>query len=152
MNEFMRMAALEAEIGSKAGDGGPFGCVVCDSEGNVVSRAHNTVFVDCDPTCHAEINAIRKACSKLGTYDLTGCTIYSSCEPCPMCLAAIIWANITEVFHGCTREDAASFGFRDADVDRSISGEVSVIDVKHVECSACVEVIERYAQANGVQY
>jgi len=93
--------------------GGPFGAVIIDKEGAVVSIASNTVLKDNDPTAHAEVNAIRQACEKLGTYDLSECVLYTTCYPCPMCLSAVIWANIKKIYYACTKEDAAEIGFRD---------------------------------------
>ena len=92
--------------------GGPFGAVVV-KDGEIVGRGSNHVLANNDPTAHAEVTAIRDACKNLGTYDLTGCEIYTSCYPCPMCLSAIIWANIKKVYYGNTKEDAARIGFRD---------------------------------------
>ena len=92
--------------------GGPFGAVVMKGE-EVISISSNTTLRDNDPTAHAEINAIREACKKLGTYDLTGCTLYATGYPCPMCLSAIIWANIKEVYYGTNLDDAEKIGFRD---------------------------------------
>jgi len=93
--------------------GGPFGAVIV-KDGVVVGRAVNTVTADNDPTAHAEVNAIRTACKKLGTFDLTGCTLYSSCEPCPMCLSAAYWAHIKQVFYAADRKQAERAGFSDA--------------------------------------
>jgi tRNA(Arg) A34 adenosine deaminase TadA len=92
--------------------GGPFGAVVV-KDGEVVAGSANSVTVDNDPTAHAEVNAIRKACRKLGTFDLTGCTIYTSCEPCPMCLGAIYWAHIERIYYGNNRKDAREIDFAD---------------------------------------
>ncbi|MDM7532011.1 nucleoside deaminase [Lacticaseibacillus paracasei] len=111
--EFMAMANEEAKANVNGSDGGPFGCVII-KDGKVVSRAHNQVLVDYDPTAHGEITAIRKAGQALGTHDLTGCELYTSAMPCPMCLSAIIWANIKQVYYGNTADDAAAIGFRDA--------------------------------------
>ena len=108
---FMAMADEEANVNGS--DGGPFGCVIVKN-GQVVSRAHNRVLVDHDPTAHGEITAIRKAGQALGTHDLSGCELYTSAMPCPMCLSAIIWANIKQVYYGNTADDAAAIGFRDA--------------------------------------
>lgn len=112
MNEFMKIAIEEAFEGVRNNDGGPFGAVIV-KEGLVIAKAHNQVLSTKDPTAHAEVVAIRKACAKLGTYDLSGCELYSSSEPCPMCLSAIHWARIKKVVYGCTREDAAKIGFDD---------------------------------------
>lgn len=93
-------------------DGGPFGaCIVKD--GIIVGRGNNQVLKNNDPTLHAEIVAIKDACEKLNTYDLDGCELYTNCYPCPMCLSAIMWANIKEVYYGNTKEDADAIGFRD---------------------------------------
>ncbi|MDQ6809753.1 MAG: nucleoside deaminase [Verrucomicrobiota bacterium] len=92
--------------------GGPFGAVVvCD--GRIVGRGQNQVTRSLDPTAHAEITAIRNACQKLARFELRGCDIYTSCEPCPMCLSAIYWARLDRIFYACTRSDAASIGFDD---------------------------------------
>lgn len=109
---FMQMAAKEAEANLAKQDGGPFGCVIV-KDGKVIAHAHNQVLCDHDPTAHAEITCIRKAAKRLGTHDLSGCTVYTSCYPCPMCLGAIIWANIAQVYYGNTAKDAAAIGFRD---------------------------------------
>ncbi|GAF38268.1 tRNA-specific adenosine-34 deaminase [Agrilactobacillus composti DSM 18527 = JCM 14202] len=109
---YMKLSAQEAESNLKTGDGGPFGCVIV-KDGEIIAQAHNQVLVDHDPTAHAEITAIRQATRKLGTHDLTGAVVYTSCYPCPMCLGAIIWANIKTVYYGNTAKDAAKIGFRD---------------------------------------
>ena len=112
MDEFMKMAIEEARIGVDRGDGGPFGSVIV-KEGKVIAKGHNHVVSTNDPTCHGEVDAIRKACQKLGTFDLSDCEIYTTGEPCPMCACAIMWSNISKVYYGCTIEDNASIGFRD---------------------------------------
>ena len=112
MNPFMKLANEEALKGSQANDGGPFGAVITKN-GKLVSQGHNEVLKTNDPTAHAEMVAIRRAAETLGSYDLSGCEIHSSCEPCPMCLAAIYWSRITTAYYGCTKEDAAEIGFDD---------------------------------------
>lgn len=109
---FMREALKEAQAGMRAGRGGPFGCVVV-RRGEVIARGNNRVTSTNDPTAHAEITAIREACGTLKTFQLTDCDLFTSCEPCPMCLAAIYWARIPRVFYGNTRADAAAIGFDD---------------------------------------
>lgn len=106
------MALNEARKGIKAGHGGPFGAVIV-KDGVVVAKGHNQVIKNNDPTCHGEIMAIHKACKRLGTFDLSGCEIYTTGEPCPMCMAAILWANIEKVFYGCNILDTEEIGFRD---------------------------------------
>jgi len=109
---FMRRAIALARAGMDAGQGGPFGCVVV-KDGAIIGEGNNQVTSTNDPTAHAEIVAIRSACKSLNTFQLEGCSIYTSCEPCPMCLGAIYWARPAHVFFACTREDAASVGFDD---------------------------------------
>jgi len=108
----MKIAIKEAFIGMRKGRGGPFGAVIV-RKGKIIAKAHNTVLKTNDPTAHAEINAIRKASKKLKRFDLSDCEIYSNCEPCPMCLAAINWARIKKLYYGCTRQDAHAIGFDD---------------------------------------
>lgn len=108
---FMREAIRLADESVKRG-GGPFGAVVV-KDGEIIAGSSNSVTIDHDPTAHAEVNTIREACRKLGTYDLSGCVIYTSCEPCPMCLGAIYWAHIGRIFYGNTRKDAADIDFAD---------------------------------------
>ena len=109
---FMRDAIRLSMEGVASGRAGPFGCVVV-RDGKVVGRGSNQVTSTCDPTAHAEIVAIRDACKALGTFQLSDCSLYASCEPCPMCLSAIYWARIPSVFYGNSRQDAAAIGFDD---------------------------------------
>jgi len=111
-SEWMRLAREEARRGMNRGDGGPFGAVVV-RDGEVVGRGHNRVLRSNDPTAHAEIVAVRRAARTLGRFDLSDCELYTTCEPCPMCLAAVFWARIKRVYFGCTRKDAARIGFDD---------------------------------------
>lgn len=122
MERFFEAALCEAQYGSARGQGGPFGAVVI-REGMLISRAHNTVLSDRDPTAHAEINAIREACRILGRHDLSDCTLITTCEPCPMCLGAILWARIPTVLYGAGRGDAATIGFDDEIFYRILKGE-----------------------------
>lgn len=118
--ELMLRAIELAERNASSVTGGPFGAVVV-KDGKVITEASNTVTVDNDPTAHAEVNAIRKACAALGTFDLSGCELYTSCEPCPMCLAACYWAHIDKVYYAADREDAAAAGFDDSDIYREVA-------------------------------
>ena len=112
MNEYMKVSKELARENLKTNAGGPFGaCVV--KNGKIIGRGSNQVLKNNDPTAHAEVVAIREACKKIGSYDLSGCEIYANCYPCPMCLSAIIWSNIKVVYYGNTKEDAANIGFRD---------------------------------------
>ena len=116
-NPFMQLAIDEALAGIAQGHGGPFGSVVV-KDGTLVGRGHNRVLSDVDSTAHGEIVAIRNAEQALHSYDLSECTLYTTGEPCPMCLYAILWANIEAVYYGCTIEDNAAIGFRDQDLDQ----------------------------------
>lgn len=113
---FLQTACAAAEENVHKG-GGPFGAVIAKSDCTANDRffvASNQVTNDNDPTAHAEVNAIRKACKQLGRFDLSGYTLYTSCEPCPMCLCAALWARISRIVYACTREDAAKAGFDDS--------------------------------------
>lgn len=110
---WMREAISLGREGMRANEGGPFGAVVVCA-GKIVGRGCNKVTSTCDPTAHAEMLAIRQACHSLGRFELRGCELYASCEPCPMCLAAIYWARLERVFYACNRQDAAAIGFDDA--------------------------------------
>ena len=113
--EFMKLANSESLKNKKNNyqKGGPFGAIIVDENNKIIAKAHNTVIKSKDPTAHAEINAIRKACKVRKSHDLKGCTLYTSCYPCPMCLSALIWANIKIVYYGNTKEEADNIGFRD---------------------------------------
>ena len=112
MNEYMKIAKELSEENLETNNGGPFGAVVVKN-GEIIGRGNNLVLKTNDPTAHAEMIAIREACKKLNSYDLSDCEIYTSCYPCPMCLSAIIWSNIKKVYFGNTKEDADNIGFRD---------------------------------------
>jgi tRNA(Arg) A34 adenosine deaminase TadA len=110
--KFMSLAIELARRGVEANDGGPFGCVVV-KDGRVIGEGNNRVTSTNDPTAHAEIVAIRNACARLNSFQLDGCVVYTSCEPCPMCLGAIYWARPAAIFYAGTRDDAAAAGFDD---------------------------------------
>jgi guanine deaminase len=121
---FMQMAVREAFKGMTDNEGGPFGAVIVN-DGRAIAKGHNRVVRTKDPTAHAEIVALRRASKKLRRFDLSDCEIYSTCEPCPMCLAAIYWARIRRIYYGCTKEDAAKIGFADESIDAAIKGKLS---------------------------
>lgn len=118
--QFLKMALEEALEGIRAGEGGPFGAVIV-REGDIIGRGHNTVLKSQDPTAHAEINAIRDACSKVKEHHLTGAILYSNFEPCPMCLSAIYWADIKSVYYCAGRKEAARIGFMDEHLYHELS-------------------------------
>ncbi|MDD3406084.1 MAG: nucleoside deaminase [Paludibacteraceae bacterium] len=112
-NEKFMKKAIAASIKNIERGGGPFGAVIV-KDGKIIATGTNRVTANNDPTAHAEVSTIRKACKKLNTFDLSGCEIYSSCEPCPMCLSAIYWAHIDRLYYGNTKKDAAKIGFDDS--------------------------------------
>lgn len=132
MKKEMKIAHDEAKKGMQKNEGGPFGCVIVKN-GTIVGRGHNTVIGDKDPTCHAEINAIRSACKKLKRFDLSDCELYTTCEPCPMCLSAIYWARIKKVYYACDRKDAKKIGFSDKHIYDVLSGKHVKKEVKMIQ-------------------
>lgn len=115
--------ALKLAVKNVSNGGGPFGAVIT-RDGRIISTGENRVTANNDPTAHAEIQAIRAACDRLGTFDLSGCTLYSSCEPCPMCLGAIYWAHISNVFYAANQYEAAEAGFDDSIIYREFEADV----------------------------
>ncbi len=124
--ELMRKA-IALSIENVANGGGPFGAVIARN-GEIVATGVNRVTSDCDPTAHAEVSAIRAASKHLGTFDLSGCEIYTSCEPCPMCLGAIYWAHLDRMYYGNSKQDAADIGFDDAFIYKEL--DLNVADRK----------------------
>ena len=122
--KFMLEAVKLAGKGVMANEGGPFGCVIVKGD-EIVGRGNNRVLTDNDPTSHAEVVAIRDACARLGTYQLDDCEIYASCEPCPMCLAAIYWSRLRRVYYANTRQDARRIDFDDALIYREVAAPMA---------------------------
>ena len=152
--EYFEKAMEEAANGMKHDHGGPFGAVIV-KDGEIISSAHNEVISSNDPTAHAEVLAIRRASKKLSRFDLSDCTIYSTCEPCPMCFSAIHWAKIKKLHYGCDHNDAAQIGFDDKfiyDVIRGISTEKQVKSIQeHRE--QCMELFKIWElKQNKVEY
>ena len=153
MNKYMNQAKRNADTGIKQKEGGPFGAVITDKDGNIIANGNNQVLKQQDPTAHAEIVAIRNACKKMNKYDLSDCILYTSCEPCPMCLSAIIWANIKEVYYGCTKEDAGNIGFRDDIIYDYLKGKNNeLINLKQLDREECIKTFEEYKKQNGTIY
>ncbi len=142
--DFMAEAARLAQKGAENGEGGPFGAVVVQ-DGQVVGAAYNRVLATNDPTAHAEILAIREACRRRGTFHLEGCVVYTTCEPCPMCLAALHWARVDRVYYAQTRDDAASIGFADRRLHAAMAAPE--IPLERVPCAAAAEAFRAW-QAN----
>lgn len=136
--EFMKMAI---DLSNQSVDDGssPFGTVIVDKSGKVVGTGHNRVVLDNDPTAHGEVTAIRNTCKNLGTFDLSGCTLYTSCEPCPMCLNACKWANISEVYYAADRYDAENIGFRDR-----VFYEDDPLELHHIDLKEAVDVMQKW--------
>lgn len=155
-NTYMQAALQEAYAGIAAHEGGPFGSVVV-KDGVIVGRGHNQVLALHDPTCHGEMQAIRDACKQLATHDLSECELYTTAEPCPMCLGAIMWANITTVYYGCNRVDSAEIGFRDDAFYQYIEGQGAEIrraenqqTKDHSGASSCAEHQDIETKTNAV--
>ncbi len=151
--EFMQQAIAEAKAGIASGHGGPFGAVIV-KDGTVVASGHNCVLKNTDSTCHGEIDAIRKSEQQLQTYDLSGCELYTTGEPCPMCLAAILWANISKVYYGCTLEDNAKIGFRDAKFDQLLGGRASLAPgfLEQQDRDLCLALFDEYNKMDKTLY
>lgn len=153
MNEYMKIAKEIAENGMNHNEGGPFGAVITDKEGNIIAKGNNQVLKNNDPTAHAEVVAIRNACKKLNTYDLSNYILYTSCEPCPMCLSAIIWSNIKEIYYACTKNDAAEIGFRDNMIYEYLKGNnKDLINLKQIDRDECIELFEKYKKQDKTIY
>ena len=153
MNKFMEIAKQNAEKGIANNEGGPFGAIIIDKSGNIISNGNNKVFKEKDPTAHAEIVAIREACKKLNSYDLSEYILYTSCEPCPMCLSAIIWSNIKTVYYGCTKKDADKIGFRDDMIYEYLKGNnKELITLKEIDREECLKTFKKYQDENGLIY
>ena len=147
--EYMQMAIEEARLGIHNGHGGPFGTVIV-KEGKVIARGHNCVLRDHDATCHGEISAIREAGKVLGTYDLSGCTLYTTGEPCHMCLCACMWANIEKVYYGCTIADNGQIGFRDDKFNDIFGGRDKLGSfLEELDREECLQLFSEY---NSIQY
>lgn len=151
MNKYMKIAKELSDDNLITNVGGPFGaCVV--KEGKIIGKGSNHVLANNDPTAHAEIMAIRDACKNIGSYDLSDCELYTSCYPCPMCLSAIIWANIKKVYYGNTKEDASNIGFRDdfiynyiQKLSENAEGN-SVLELKCIDREETIESFKKFVE------
>jgi tRNA(Arg) A34 adenosine deaminase TadA len=143
--EFMGLAVAEARAGIRSKHGGPFGAVVV-KHGKAIASGHNCVLKNNDSTCHGEIVAIRKAEKVLQTFDLSDCELYTTAEPCPMCLGAILWANIGKVYYGCTVEDSEKIGFRDKKFEKLLSENREALRklLEQKDREMCLELFEEY--------
>lgn len=150
MNKYMDVAIDLSDDNFDKKYGGPFGaCIVKDDK--IIGKGINRVIKNNDPTAHAEIVAIREACKTINSYDLTGCELYTSCYPCPMCLSAIIWSNIKKVYYANTKEDAEKIGFRDDyiyDFIKSNMKDKSILELNEMNREEAIKVFERYMDNN----
>ena len=142
--QFMQEAIDLSLTGMANKEGGPFGAVVVRNN-EIIGRGNNRVTKDNDPTSHAEINAIRDACKNIGSFQLTDCVVYTSCEPCPMCLAAIYWARVKKIYFGCSRIDAAAIGFDDDFIYEEIKKSKTHRSIE-VEQISRVDAIEAFLE------
>ena len=149
----MDLAIEEAKKNMKKNEGGPFGAVIVKND-KIIAVTSNTVLGTHDPTAHAEINAIREAGKKLETHDLTGCKLYATGYPCPMCLSAIIWSNIKEIYYGSDLKDAEKIGFRDDFIYDFIrnNNQGDVLTIKQIEREKCFKMLEEYKKINKQIY
>ena len=143
MNRWMQIAYNEATDGMLHNEGGPFGAVII-KDGKIIASAHNEVLKTKDPTAHAEINAIRKASQKLNSFDLSEAILYTTCQPCPMCLGAIFWARIKTVYYGATKEDAKKGGFDDSLFYQLLQEENSSLDMKQIDHNINAQLFDRW--------
>lgn len=143
MNKYMEEAIKEAYDGINNDHGGPFGSVVV-RDGKIVGRGHNMVVKNNDPTCHGEVMAIRDACAAEGSFSLKGCEIYTTSEPCPMCLGAILWAGIEKVYYGCNIADAEDIGFADSDFYKVLKGGKKSFDMSEENREECLKLFDDY--------
>jgi len=148
--ELLKRTLELAEMGISRADGGPFGALIAKDD-QVVSEAWNTVVSGHDPTAHAEVNAIRTACEKLGTFHLRGCTLYASSEPCPMCLAAAYWAQVDRIVYANPRLNAASIGFSDEDLylELALPQERRRIPHRQMTIDGATNVMEKWAKGEA---
>lgn len=151
--EFMKLAVEEARDGINSNHGGPFGAVVV-KDGKAIASSHNCVLKNNDSTCHGEIAVIREAERKLKTFDLSGCELYTTAEPCPMCLAAILWANISKVYYGCSIEDTAEVGFRDEKFEKMLNLNYGALRelLEQEDREMCWEAFEEYKGLDKTLY
>lgn len=143
MNQFMKVAIEEAEEGIKLGHGGPFGAVIV-KDGKIIGQGHNNVVKNKDCTCHGEMEAIRNACQNLKTFDLKGADIYTTGEPCPMCLGAILWSNINHIYYGCSIKENDMIGFRDDLFYQQLNLKTKNVKISQLDHEECLNLFKRY--------
>ena len=153
-DEFLKRAIELAQKASSSGDGGPFGAVIV-AQGKIIAEGWNCVLANGDPTAHAEINAIRSACATIGHFHLTGCTLYTSSEPCPMCLSAAYWARIERIVFANSRAEAAAIGFCDDELYEELNRHFSarsIVMEHHPMPEALLPLQDWFSQAEHITY
>ncbi len=144
-NKFLQIAINEANFGIQKNHGGPFGAVIV-KKGKIIAQAHSEVLKNNDPTNHAEILAISRAAKKLNRFNLSDCELYSTSEPCLMCLGAIFWAKIKKIYYGCGQQDAAKIGFKDKDIYdflKTGKGKIKIIE-KQINRTECLKIFQNW--------
>jgi len=150
MNRWMQIAYNEATRGMLHNEGGPFGAVIVKDD-KIIASAHNEVLKTKDPTAHAEINVIRKASQKLDSFNLAGSILYTTCQPCPMCLGAIFWARIDTVYYGATKEDAKKGGFDDSHFYSLLKEKNASLNMKQIDHTLNAELFDRWLEKENHQ-
>lgn len=156
--KYMEMAAETAKKGIENGCGGPFGCVIVrKSDGKVIANTHNTVVMTNDPTAHGEVNAIREACRNIESFVLDDCELYTTSEPCPMCMGAIMWARIPKVYTAMSINDAAEIGFDDKPFYKEMvryakNKKDKFVSVEFIKNKKCEEIFEEYKNMDHTKY
>ncbi len=151
-NKYMQKAIEEALDGINKRHGGPFGSVIV-KDGEIIGKGHNRVLKNNDPTCHGEIDAIRKACYNLDTFDLSGCELYTTGEPCHMCLCACMWSNISRIYYGCTIADNEKIGFRDNKLNDIFNGRDKLGNyLTEIDREACLDLFNEYLKTQPENY
>lgn len=145
MDKYFNEAINLARKGMENREGGPFGAIVVDNKGRIIGYGNNQVLKNNDPTSHAEIMAIRDACRTLNTYDLSGCIVYTTSEPCPMCLSAIIWSNIKKIYFATDRNEVGKIGFRDDLIYNYLEGKSkNILEIKKINSQECNDLLKEY--------
>lgn len=150
INIFMNEALKEAYDGIENGDGGPFGSVIVKNN-KIIGRGHNLVLLKQDCTCHGEIMAIKDACKNLKSFNLSETQLYTTSEPCPMCLGAILWAQIDKVYYGCSKDDCEKIGFKDKFFYDKLNISIKNLDIKQIDKEECLKLFHQYSQIKGHQ-
>ena len=149
MIEAIKMSETSSNSNQKVPQGGPFGAVIYKGD-SCIAKSYNHVLIENDPTAHAEVHTIRQACKELNTFDLSGCVLYSSCEPCPMCLMACKWANLDKIYFAATRKDAAAINFKDDDLYTMLKDGIFATPIPECRDMAVKAMQDWYKKFQGI--